>query len=170
MCDMWRCRHGGLPKGCVGFSAVYHSLSYSFATRVKTPGSGGDVIVRFGSKADIQRCSTHVRFTSESGHSFSGHPDRCCDAWQLGETVSRDRHLDEAPKTLLACFSIGAGNMALPRSRLSASNERNAKEFKWHHGQSPHILVGRQKFATGEGGEDQHAAQQQDEPSGYHSC
>jgi hypothetical protein len=28
--------------------------------------------VRFGSKADIQQCSAHVRFTPKSGHEFRG--------------------------------------------------------------------------------------------------
>jgi hypothetical protein len=31
-------------------------------------------------------------------------------------------------------MSIGAGNLTLPRLRMS--NERDAKDFKWHHGQS----------------------------------
>jgi hypothetical protein len=32
-------------------------------------------------------------------------------------------------------MSIGAGNLTLPRLRMS-NTERDAKDFKWHHGQS----------------------------------
>ncbi len=33
-------------------------------------------------------------------------------------------------------MSIGAGNLTLPRLRMLANTERDAKDFKWHHGQS----------------------------------